>query len=276
MPGDFRIRFWGVRGSIPCPGPNTLRYGGETACVEVRCGPHLLILDAGSGIRELGGALLQNPADDTIEADLFFTHTHHDHVIGLPFFRPAYDPRNRIRVYAGHLAPEGTIRQTLDALMSPPLFPIGLSALRGIREFNDFQSGETIEPRPGLSVRTIALNHPNQACGYRIDYGGRSFCYLTDMEHGEAVYDAPLLEFARGADVMVYDATFTDDEFVAGWGHSTWREACRVAAAAGVGRAVLFHHDPRHDDDFMDRIAEQANAVREGTLVARDGMVLEL
>ena len=276
MSGDFLIRLWGVRGSIPCPGPGTLRYGGETACVEVRCGPHLLIFDAGSGIRGLGASLQNNGSDDAVDADLFFTHTHHDHVIGLPFFRPAYDPRSRIRIHAGHLAPESGIRQVLGAMVTAPLFPIGLSELRGIRDYVDFRSGETLQPRPGVSVRTVALNHPNRACGYRIDYGGRSFCYLTDMEHGDASYDEPLLEIARGADVMVYDATFTDEEFVPGWGHSTWREACRVAEAAGVGAAILFHHDPKHDDDFMDRVGEQANAVREGTLVARDGMTLEL
>lgn len=276
MPGDFLIRFWGVRGSIPCPGPNTLRYGGNTPCIEVRCGPHLLILDAGSGIRELGAALQTNGSDRPIAADLFFTHTHYDHLIGLPFFRPAYDAGSSISVYAGHLAPESTIRQVLGTMMAPPLFPIGLAALRGIRTYTDFRSGETLEPKPGVSVRTVALNHPDRACGYRIDYGGRSFCYLTDMEHGIPSFDEGVLDIARGADVMVYDATFTDEEFVAGWGHSTWREACRVAEAAGVGRAVLFHHDPKHDDDFMDRIAEQANAVREGTLVARDGMVMTL
>ena len=276
MPGDFLIRFWGVRGSIPCPGPNTLRYGGNTACIEVRCGPHLLIFDAGSGIRDLGAFLENDDAGDPVDADLFFTHTHYDHLIGLPFFRPAYDSRSRIAVHAGHLGPESTIRQALGSMMTHPLFPIGIEALRGLGDHVDFETGETLEPKPGVSVRTVALNHPGRACGYRVDYRGRSFCYMSDMEHGTPRYDGPVLDLVRGADVMVYDATFTDDEFVAGWGHSTWREACRLADAAGVGRAVLFHHDPRHDDDFMDGIARQADDARAGTLVARDGMTIEL
>ncbi|MCA9493407.1 MAG: MBL fold metallo-hydrolase [Myxococcales bacterium] len=268
------LRFWGVRGSTPCPGPRYLRYGGNTSCIELRCGPSLLVLDAGTGIRELGLRL----AADTLDCDLLLTHTHLDHIGGLPFFGPMYVPTNRFVLWSGHLAPQRTLVKVLQEFMADPVFPVPPSVFPSKVEYRDFQAGLSFEPRPGISVRTAPLNHPNRATGYRIEHQGRSVCYVTDTEHPESGRDPSVVGLVRGADMMIYDASYTDDEYprYRGWGHSTWQEGVRIAEEAGVGRLVIFHHDPNHDDDAMDAIAEQADRARRGTIVAREGMTLDL
>ena len=266
----IEVTFWGVRGSIACAGPETARYGGNTSCVEMRCGRHRLVFDAGTGIRPLGRRLA---AAGLHEIDIFFSHTHIDHVVGLPFFAPALIAGNRLRLWAGHLLPDLTLAEAIRRMMTPPLFPVPVEALRAEPEFHDFRAGETLAPRPGITVRTAALAHPDGATGYRVEHGGSAVAYVTDLEHDPARPDPNVVNLVRGADLMIYDSTYTDDEFPAriGWGHSTWQEALRIADAAGVGRVVLFHHDPGHDDDAMDAIAAAAAAMRPGTLVAREG-----
>jgi phosphoribosyl 1,2-cyclic phosphodiesterase len=269
---DFYVKFWGVRGSIPCPGPRTVRYGGNTTCFEIRCGDRLLVIDGGTGLRGLGSHLArERPA----EIDLFFTHTHYDHVAGVPFFQPAYLPDITVNFWAGHLPAELSIKTVLCDMMMAPLFPVPLDVFLGCN-YHDFACGTPLEPAPGVRLSTVALNHPNNACGYRIDFAGRSICIITDTEHREGRRDEAIVEFVRGADIMVYDSMFTDEEFpkFVTWGHSTWQEALRVAEAAGVRRTVLFHHDPNHDDDFLDRIAAAADARRPGTVAAMEGLVL--
>lgn len=270
---DFTVRFWGVRGSLSCSGPEYVRYGGNTSCLEVRAGAHVLVFDAGTGIRELGRNLA---AKGPVEADLFFTHTHIDHVVGLPFFAPLYVPGSKIRVWAGHLKPDRTLKETLATLMAEPLFPVPIEIFSAAPDFHDFVAGETLEPYPGLKVRTCLLNHPNGATGYRVDWKGKSICYVTDCEHDPKQLDASILALIEGADIVVYDSTYTDEEYTKfkGWGHSTWQEAVRLATAAEVKTLVLFHHDPSHDDTFMDRVAAEAETMRSGTLVAKEGMIL--
>lgn len=269
---DFYVKFWGVRGSIPCPGPRTVRYGGNTTCFEIRCGDRLVIIDGGTGLRGLGSQIArERPA----EVDLFFTHTHYDHVAGVPFFQPAFLPDIAVNFWAGHLPPGQSLRHVLCEMMIAPLFPVPLDVFLAC-EYREFACGEPIELAPGVRLNTVALNHPNNACGYRIDFAGRSICIITDTEHRPGERDPAVVEFVRGADIMVYDSMFTDEEFpkFVTWGHSTWQEALRVADAAGVGQAVLFHHDPNHDDDFLDRIVARAAAIRPGTVAAMEGMVL--
>jgi len=271
---DFSVRFWGVRGSISAPGPGTARYGGNTSCVEMRCGEHVLIFDGGSGLRELGAALVAE--EKPVNVDLFYSHTHLDHVIGLPFFAPCYSPKSQIRIWAGHLKPERDIEAVLEMMMSPPLFPIPLSIFTAKLSFLDFSAGESLVPHPGIEMRTGPLNHPDRATGYRVQYGGKTVAYITDTEHRPGRRDPNILRLVEGADLMIYDAMYTDSEYTTHrhWGHSTWQEGVRLAEAANVGRLVIFHHDPDHDDNFMDGVADAAEKRRPGTLVAKEGMLL--
>jgi phosphoribosyl 1,2-cyclic phosphodiesterase len=269
----FFVRFWGVRGSIPTPGAATARYGGNTSCLEVRCGDRLLIFDAGTGIRPLGAQLdRMGPVD----ADIYFTHTHVDHIQGLPFFSSAYKKANTLRLWAGHLKPDYTLKQVLSEMMMEPLFPVPISIFGAEISFSDFECGQTLTPGPGIVLRTAPLNHPNRATAYRIEYAGKSICYVTDTEHRPGQPDTAILGLIDRADLVIYDSTYTDDEFpkFVGWGHSTWQEGLRLCAQAKVGRFVIFHHDPSHDDAFMDRVAAEAEAAKPGTVVAREGLIL--
>lgn len=274
--GEFTVRFWGVRGSIPVPGASTVRYGGNTTCLEVRCGDRLIVFDAGTGLRELGREIVKA---SPLDFDLYFTHTHWDHVAGLPFFAPAFNPKNRIRLWAGHLLPDQTLERVLVNLMMAPLFPVPLDVFRASCTFNDYTCGDELSPHPGIRILTAPLNHPNKACGYRVEFAGGVFALITDTEHKDDGLDPNVLDLARDADVMVYDAMYADEDYAQryrGWGHSTWQHALRIADAANVRTPVLFHHDPTHSDDTMDRIAAQAAAVRPGTLVAREGQTLQI
>lgn len=271
--GEFYVRFWGVRGSIACPGPDYAYYGGNTSCIEVRCGPHILIFDGGTGLRPLG---LHLRRDEPLDADLFFSHSHLDHIAGLPFFASLFNPRNKFRMWAGHLLPERTLKQVICTMMADPLFPVPIEIFTAETSYLDFRAGETLSPRPGVVLRTAALNHPNGATGYRIEFGGHSICYVTDTEHAPGGRDGRIVDLIRNADLFIYDATYTDEEYprFVSWGHSTWQEGVRLAEAGAVGRLVLFHHDPSHDDACMAEIAEAAEASRPGTVVAREGLAL--
>ena len=270
---DYTVRFWGVRGSIACPGPDTVRYGGNTSCVEIRCGEHLMVFDGGTGLRLLGNELMRarRPAD----LDLFYSHTHFDHICGLPFFAPCYDGRSKIRIWAGHLNGKG-IEAVLNNMMIAPLFPIPMGIFTANIQFVDFAAGAALTPHPGVRITTGPLNHPNDATGYRIEYGGKVVAYITDTEHLPGGRDPNVLKLVDAADVMIYDASYTDAEFPEhkNWGHSTWEEGVRLADAARVGTLVIFHHDPGHDDAFMDQVAADAAIARPGTIVAQEGLVL--
>lgn len=270
----YKVKFWGVRGSIACPSPDHVIYGGNTSCVEISVGDHVFILDAGTGIRALGRDLLKR---GTSSATLLLTHTHWDHINGFPFFAPAFAPNFTLRIMAGHLAGKaGGIRAVLANQMENPTFPVPLSAMRGTLSFDDFAAGDTLTFPPGAVVRTAPLRHPNGATAYRVEYSGVSVCYVTDTEHLPGQPDQNVLGLIAGADLVIYDSTYDDDEFPAkvGWGHSTWQEGIRLARAAGVKRLVLFHHDPDHDDACMAKIEAQARALWADTLVARDSMEL--
>ncbi len=274
-PPGLSLRFWGVRGGLPAPGPDTLRYGGNTACVEVRCNGRLLILDAGSGLRCLGNALMQEE-QEAVAAEVLCSHTHLDHICGLPFFAPLYRSGTRLRIWGGKSGVPATLEAVLGATLSGPLMPDLLPRVHAQVDFLEFRPGDILSPWPGLRVSTAELHHPGSAVGYRLEWNGKTVAYVTDTEHDPAARDADVLRLAKDADILIYDATYTDEEFplYKGWGHSTWQEGVRLADAAGAKRLVLFHHAPSRTDIELDRIETEAAALRPGTVAAREGVDL--
>lgn len=274
----FTIQFWGVRGSIACPGPETVRYGGNTPCIEMRVGGKRLIFDGGTGLRVLGQSLLSQLP---VEAYMFFTHSHWDHIQGVPFFVPAFIPGNCFHIY-GVPAPNGaTIERRLTEQMLHPNFPVPLQLMKADLRFNDLEIGQKLEIGD-ITIENALLNHPGEAIGYRVSWQGYSAAYITDTEHYPDGFDQNVLWLARNADVMIYDATYTDEEYHSqasskvGWGHSTWQEAVKVAKAANVKKLIIFHHDPLHNDDFLDHVGELAAQYFPETYMAREGQTLQL
>lgn len=275
---QFTVKFWGVRGSIPCPGPHTVRYGGNTPCVEMQVGDKRFIFDGGTGIHVLGQSLLPKMP---LEAHIFFTHSHWDHVQGFPFFTPGFVAGNKFHIY-GAVAPDGsTVEQRLNDQMLHPNFPVPLQIMKSNLDFYEVIPGKTIHIED-IAIETAPLNHPGESVGYRINWQGGSAAYITDTEHFPDKLDKNVLRLADNADIVIYDSTYTDDEYYSpkspkiGWGHSTWQEAIKIAKAANVKTLVIFHHDPAHDDEFLDRIGQEAVAEFPGAVMAKEGMVLNV
>jgi phosphoribosyl 1,2-cyclic phosphodiesterase len=259
------VNFWGVRGSTPCDGHQFERYGGNTSCVEVVSEGHEpVVFDLGTGLRNYGDELAAEGRVDGYRATVLLSHLHWDHIQGFPFFGPAYAPGNRIRLYAPErCAPNGDVRAALDAQMRAPHFPVGLDAMRAELAFGAVAAGAEVKLGAAVTVQAAAAKHPNGCLAYRVTAGGRSVVYATDTEHeAGGGLDADLLELARGADVLIYDAQYTADEYAGkrGWGHSTAEEGARLAEAAGVSQLVLYHHDPTHDDWQIARIEAATRA----------------
>jgi phosphoribosyl 1,2-cyclic phosphodiesterase len=263
------VRFLGVRGSIPSPGPLTMA-GGNTACVEVTAGDTRIILDAGSGLRTLGDERMRHgPRHSTI----LLSHLHWDHVCGLPFFTPIYVPGHRVEIASG---PNGVmpIHDAIRALFRAPFFPVDFADIAGqvsVRELpatDRFTIGD-------ITITMARLNHPDPVYGFRLDHGGHAIVYATDTEHFACV-DPTLKRLAAGADILIYDAQYTPDEYPGkvGWGHSTWQAGADLARAAGVPQLVLFHHDPGRTDAQLAAIEAEAHAHLPGTIAAREGLVL--
>jgi phosphoribosyl 1,2-cyclic phosphodiesterase len=268
---NLTIRFRGVRGSLPSPSPANLRYGGNTACLEVRYREELLILDAGSGLRALGEELLGAFGPAAIEANLLVSHTHWDHIQGLPFFTPGYLPQNNISIYAAFAGAE-RLHRALSNQMSPLHFPVGLLQMQGLRPPRELLPGAST--LGSFVVRTMQLNHPGGCTGFRIEAGGRAFAYLPDHEpYGRKPdgvsgrsYDA-LIRFVSGVDLLVLDTQYTEEEYAlrVGWGHGCLPDSVKLAVEAGVPRLFLFHHDPSHDDSRIDTMVEKARELAAGS-----------
>jgi len=272
---EVQVRFWGVRGCVASPAPDHVLYGGNTTCVTVAVGQRHLIFDAGTGLRPLGTQLA---AAGVVAADLFLTHYHWDHIAGLPFFAPGYDPAFRLRIHGPRLDDGAGPRPALTRQMEPPNFPVTLAQMAGIAAIQPFEIGTVLHPAEGIRLVTAPLRHPGGACGYRLEAAGRVVAIVTDTEHRPGQPDPAVLALIEQADLMIYDATYDDEGFArrAGWGHSTWQEGVRLARAAGVRRLRLAHHDPDRDDRALTAITAQVAAVWEGASLAREGEELRL
>ncbi|MEE2953157.1 MAG: MBL fold metallo-hydrolase [Pseudomonadota bacterium] len=266
---------WGARGSIAAPaGPNR-EFGSDTSCVEVTCGKRTIILDAGTGIVGCGRKLYEAHVNDL---DILLTHCHFDHIMGLPFVIPLYKDHVSARIFAGHLDAGTSCRKMVERFMCPPYFPVTPKQFAAKIDYRNFSPPETLDLGDGIAVRTVKLNHPNGAVGYRIDYAGRSLCYVTDTEHVPGQPDEGILDLIKGADVMIYDTTYTDETFErhVGFGHSTWQEGVRLSEAAGVRQLVLFHHDVLHTDDTLEALEREAQGRFAGAIAARTGLTIEV
>jgi phosphoribosyl 1,2-cyclic phosphodiesterase len=272
---DFIVHFWGVRGSVPVSGPDTARYGGNTSCVEMRCGKHVLIFDAGTGIKSAG---LKLDRAGGVEANMFFSHCHWDHIIGFPFFLPFFRPKNKVTVWAGHLEGTMTTHDMIAGIMRHPYFPAGPEVLVAKTSFREFKPSDVLRLNNDVAIATIKLNHPGGAVGYRVDYHDKAVAYLTDTEHVADAPDPELVAFIRDADLVIYDATYTDEELprFRGYGHSTWQHGVRLCEASGAKRLAIFHHSPLRSDAELDTIEEAAQLIFPGAFVARDDLTITL
>ena len=281
----MKVRFWGVRGSIPSPGPTTQKYGGNTACIELRVGPddRLIIIDAGSGIRSLGNPIMANDLPKgPIKAEIFLSHTHWDHIMGYPFFTPIYIPGTKLKVHGPMSFEDDPLEEVVGGQMKYRYFPINLGELASDVEYVRLKENPSIDLGDGLHLSTKLLNHPISALGYRFEYDGHVVCtcydtepfrnlFITDPDHpdfdeamayeGEEVaieQNLAIEEFFAGADLLIYDSQYTDAEYSSriNWGHTTMEYAITAANRAGVKKLAMFHHDPDRTDESLDEYAK--------------------
>ncbi len=275
------IKFWGVRGSVPTPGPGTIRYGGNTSCVEVRCGDEIIILDAGTGLRPLGLALVAEFKNKPLNLTLLITHTHWDHIQGLPFFAPIYNPRCRLRIL-GCQGSRESLLQALTGQMESTYFPVPFAKLPSnieIEELKDF----SFDIGPVL-VRAQRANHPGVCVGYRLFSPDGLVAYFPDTEPRLGGDDRDMIEFVRDADVLILDSQYDRAEYKKhiGWGHGCVDDSVALALTAGVKKLCLFHHDSAHNDKKIDAFLKYARQIvtrQKGKLkvdAAREGMTIQL
>ena len=259
--GMLSVRFWGTRGSIPAPGPSTAGYGGNTPCLEARVGGRRVIFDAGSGIRQLGNDLIARGSP--LDAEIFLTHFHWDHIQGFPFFAPMYRRQARLRVI-GPMQENLDVQSLFKGQMGPIYFPVPFEAIAADMTFEHLNEGEW--ESKDFSVSAMRVRHPSFAVGYRLTAAGRSVCYIPDNELMGGDYPVGrgwrerLVRFCGGTDLLVHDAMFTEEEYAASrrsWGHSTFQQALDLAAEAGVKRLIFFHHAPERVDSALTEIVER-------------------
>lgn len=269
----LKVKLWGVRGSFPTPHAQNLSYGGNTPCVEIRLpGGEILILDAGSGIRQLGQDLMREGLDGR-RIHVILSHFHWDHIHGLPFFAPVFEHTN-LSFYAG--GRQDTLESSIRNQMKYPYFPVDFGAVTAKCEFHEIGDGPL---KIGTaSIHPFPVNHPQGAYGFRVESGGASVIYAPDREFGDAALDVTIRKFSDRASVLIVDSQFTREEYTVhkGWGHSTWNDAVSVARDSNVEQLLLFHHDPDHDDAMVHRIEKEAQQQLAGVCAAREGWVAEL
>lgn len=256
------LRFWGVRGSIPVPGVETLETGGNTSCVSVEHDDRIVIFDAGSGIRRLG-SYLGAAERKHWRGCIFLSHYHWDHIQGLPFFAPAFREEMRFHLF-GEEKKGVDLFEILAEQMEAPYFPVGIDQQKGLVTFNQIEPGDNIELGGGMIVRTMRLNHPNGAIGYRLENERCSVCIITDHEHRDEEPDPAVVEFARGSTVLIHEAPYSHEQLQSsrkGWGHSSWRQAALVARYASVKQLYITHHDPGSTDGKLGSALPSIRAV---------------
>jgi len=279
--GSTVVRFWGVRGSVPVPGPQTAKYGGNTSCVEVRADGEIIILDAGTGLRALGLALMEEFRGRPLAVTILVTHTHTDHIQGFPFFAPAYEESNRIRILGFSEGGCG-LQCAFTRQMEPAHFPVGLSQMRSEVAFEEL-TGEAFQIG-SVRVSTCRANHPGNCGGYRLDTSAGTICYIPDHEAdgARAPQCAAVAQLIHESDLVILDSQYTVGEYRGheGWGHSSMEDAVRTACEAKAKCLHLFHHDPSHNDEFLDQMLQKAKRIAAGTgtriETAREGKQINL
>ncbi|MCK6568772.1 MAG: MBL fold metallo-hydrolase [Chloroflexi bacterium] len=296
MNRDFTVKIWGARGSYPTPGANTVKYGGNTSCAQINAGGRTIILDAGTGIIPLGRELVKK---QNFELLILFSHLHHDHTQGFPFFAPAYLPKAKLHIYGPGGTAE-TVKHVLEHNQSSDTFPISLRDMASNKDIRSLRESQVIvwdedgvrvcesSPSPGPEAVVIRIHkshaHPGGVYHYRIEYQGKSVVYATDTE-GYAGMDRRLIQFARDADALIHDAQYSDDHYYGclagfpstqGYGHSTATMAAQVAASAEAGQLILFHHDPSYADDWVAAQESVAQNIFPDSRAAYEGMEIRL
>lgn len=273
----IQATFWGVRGSHPTCGPHVNQVGGHTSCVSVQESEEtILIFDAGTGLIPLGQFLSQQPVT---EINLFITHFHIDHLLGLMFFAPLWNPQIKINFFAPYTTEGTTFKDILtEKLFCPPLFPIHFDQTPSKWTFHNFRPQEIIALPNQIKLRTIPLNHPGGCIGYRYQKGQKSLCYVTDHEQKDYQNNDVLVDFCHGSNLLIFDASYVDQDYQErqGWGHSTWEDGVTIAQQANVKALGLYHLDPRYCDQQADQIESQARKVFPKAFIAKEGQTIIL
>ena len=300
----MKIKIWGTRGSIPAPGADTVKYGGNTICVELRFGEknRLIIIDAGTGIRLLANDILKKDLPGgPVKADLFFSHTHWDHIMGFPFFTPIFIPGTELKIYGPVTYEEDSLEKTIGGQLQYRYFPVKYSELSAKIEYIHLKEDE-FDLGDGMTVKTKYLNHPVSCLGYRFEFAGKSFCTLFDHEPFKNIfstdpadpdYDPVVAEegeiaareenekiqnFYRGADLLIHDCQYTEQEYLSskkGWGHSYFDYVVSSAQRGNVKKLLLIHHDPMRTDDQLDELANYCNSLIQGKTIMQVSMARE-
>lgn len=270
---EFEVKFWGVRGTLSCSGENYQKFGGNTICVSVLWEDHMIIFDMGSGMYDLGQWILKQ--DRIFKISIFVTHYHLDHIVGYPFFGPAWNKDCVIDLHGGYLEPSGGIENFFTNTLYRPLFPISLKTMSAQVNYHDINSSQVIDLGNGLKIKSFDLNHPGGSLGYKLETPKGNFCYLTDHEHKPGEINQPLVNFAHKSKLVIYDSTYDDDTFAPkiGWGHSSWQEAIRLKNLAEIEKIAIFHHDPSSIDSYLTDLEKKIEGTPEA-FVAKQGQTL--